>query len=64
VDNRGNSHSSMDARAGDRIYDGLLHSYTAGRCHHCGAGQGHSRAETPLEAILSAISCGIFYKEF
>jgi hypothetical protein len=34
VDDCYNTHDSMAAGVGDRLYDGLFYSYPAGRCHH------------------------------
>ena len=44
-----NTHNSMAAGAGDRLYDGLFYSYPAGHCHYHCAGQSHSGAEARLE---------------
>ena len=41
-----NTHNSMAAGAGDRLYDGLFCSYPTGSCRHRRAGQSHSGAET------------------
>ena len=43
-----NTHGSMAAWAGDRLYDRQFYSYPAGRCHCYRADQSHSGAEAHL----------------
>ena len=49
-----NTHNSMDAGAGDRLYDGLFYSYPAGRCYHRRVAQSHSGAKARLEEMKEA----------
>jgi len=48
VDDCCNTHGSMAAGAGDRLYDRQFYSYPAGRCHYHCADQGNSGAEAHL----------------
>jgi hypothetical protein len=43
----------MAAGAGDRLYDGLFHSYPSGRCHHRHTDQSYSGTKTHLELKLT-----------
>ena len=38
--------NSVDAGAGERLYDGFVYSHPSGHCRHRRAGQNHSGAET------------------
>jgi len=51
VDDCCDSDNFVAAGVGDRLYDGLFYSYSAGHCHYCCAGQSHSGAETGLERV-------------
>ena len=53
VDNCFNSHHPMAAGDGDRLYNGLFHSYPAGRRHRCHIDQSYSGAETYLALKLA-----------
>jgi hypothetical protein len=46
VDDCGCTDNSVDAGAGERLYDGFVYSHPAGHCHHHRVGQSHSGAET------------------
>ena len=55
MDNRFDTDNSMGARVGDRLYDGLFYSCTAGHCHYRCADQSHSGAKTCIDDFL--ITC-------
>jgi hypothetical protein len=52
VDNCCNTHNSMAAGSGDRLYNGIFYSYPAGRCHHRRADQSYSGKKN-IVAILT-----------
>ena len=58
VDNCGNTHNSMAAGAGDRLYVGVFYSYPARHCNYHGSGQGHSGAKS-IVAIRADKPVGI-----
>jgi len=44
----------VDAGSGEQLYDGRVHSYPAGRCYCCCAGQSHSGKKSVVATLALA----------
>jgi hypothetical protein len=63
VDNCGNTHNSMAAGAGDRLYDGLFYSHPARCCHHRRADTDYSGTKNIVAIWTLAGEGGVFGEE-
>ena len=52
VDDRHDTYNSMGAWFSNRLYDGLLYSYSAGHCHCRYSGQNHSGAKACVNDFI------------
>jgi hypothetical protein len=63
VDDCCNTHNSMAAGAGDRLYDGLFHSYPTGHRYRCSTDPSHSGTKTIVASWTLAGEGEVFGKE-